>query len=141
MEHARGASHRCRSYIPVQRHHHGRCAWLEHLTAYLREATFDTHRSPTLMHVSSSTAAQVADHSGVALLAVFHVDIKCWPTRRAGCADDSTSMKYADHGTRISDLNNILARVAEVACLFDNDGISVRAINRRPLRTTLWKGA
>ena len=39
-------------------------------------------------------------------------------------------MKYADNGTRISDLNNILARVAEVACLFDTDGISVRAINR-----------
>ncbi len=55
-----------------------------------------------------------------------------WSTQCGSCvhADDSTSMKYADNGTRIADLNNILARVAEVACLFDNDGISVRAINR-----------
>ena len=45
-------------------------------------------------------------------------------------ADDSTSMKYADNGVRISDLKNILERVAEVACLFDHDGISIRAINR-----------
>ncbi len=39
-------------------------------------------------------------------------------------------MKYADDGARIGDLDNILARVAEVACLFDHDGISIRAINR-----------
>ena len=51
-------------------------------------------------------------------------------TRRHSYADDSTSMKYADDGARIGDLDNILARVAEVACLFDTDGISIRAINR-----------
>jgi hypothetical protein len=39
-------------------------------------------------------------------------------------------MKYADNGTRIGDLKNILARIAEVACLFDTSGISIRAINR-----------
>jgi hypothetical protein len=45
-------------------------------------------------------------------------------------ADDSTSMKYAEDGARIGELNNMLARIAEVACLFDTDGISIRAINR-----------
>ena len=40
-------------------------------------------------------------------------------------------MKYAEDGARIGDLRNILARIAEVACLFDTDGISIRAINRR----------
>ena len=45
-------------------------------------------------------------------------------------ADDSTSMKYAEDGARIGDLRNMLERIAEVACLFDTDGISIRAINR-----------
>ena len=40
-------------------------------------------------------------------------------------------MKYADDGARIGDLKNMLERIAEVACLFDTDGISIRAINRR----------
>mmetsp|Transcript_1977 Transcript_1977/g.5870 ORF Transcript_1977/g.5870 Transcript_1977/m.5870 type:complete len:452 (-) Transcript_1977:2876-4231(-) len=44
-------------------------------------------------------------------------------------ADDSTSMKYADNGERIDDLKLILERVSEVAVLFDDDGISIRAIN------------
>ena len=39
-------------------------------------------------------------------------------------------MKFAENGTRIDDLKNILARIAEVACLFDTSGISIRAINR-----------
>lgn len=44
-------------------------------------------------------------------------------------ADDSTSMKYADNGERIDDLKLILERVADVSTLFDDDGISIRAIN------------
>lgn len=44
-------------------------------------------------------------------------------------ADDSTSMKYADNGERIDDLKLILERVSEVATLFDDDGISIRAMN------------
>jgi uncharacterized protein YegL len=43
--------------------------------------------------------------------------------------DDSTSMKYADNGERIDDLKLILERVSEVVTLFDEDGISLRAIN------------
>lgn len=39
-------------------------------------------------------------------------------------ADDSTSMKYAEGGSRIDDLKVILQRVAEVATLFDEDGES-----------------
>ena len=46
-------------------------------------------------------------------------------------SDDSTSMKYADNGERIKDLEVILERVTEVATLFDHDGLSIRAINRR----------
>ena len=38
-------------------------------------------------------------------------------------ADDSTSMKYAEDGSRIEDLKVILQRVAEVATLFDEDGM------------------
>ena len=37
-------------------------------------------------------------------------------------ADDSTSMKYAEEGSRIEDLKVILQHVAEVATLFDDDG-------------------
>lgn len=37
-------------------------------------------------------------------------------------ADDSTSMKYAEDGSRIDDLKVILQRIAEVATLFDEDG-------------------
>ena len=39
-------------------------------------------------------------------------------------------MKYADDGERIRDLDVILERVTEVATLFDDDGLSIRAINR-----------
>lgn len=46
-------------------------------------------------------------------------------------ADDSTSMKYADGGERIDDLKLILERVADVSTLFDDDGISIRAINSK----------
>ena len=35
-------------------------------------------------------------------------------------SDDSTSMKYADDGERIRDLDVILERVTEVATLFDD---------------------
>jgi len=44
-------------------------------------------------------------------------------------ADDSTSMQYAEGGTRITDLKAILARVSEVATLFDDDGITIRWMN------------
>ncbi|KAL3155839.1 hypothetical protein ABBQ32_012849 [Trebouxia sp. C0010 RCD-2024] len=44
-------------------------------------------------------------------------------------ADDSTSMKYAENGSRIDDMKVVLERVTEVATLFDADGISVRFMN------------
>ena len=37
-------------------------------------------------------------------------------------ADDSTSMKYAENGSRIDDMKVVLERVTEVATLFDADG-------------------
>lgn len=37
-------------------------------------------------------------------------------------ADDSTSMKYAENGSRIDDMKVVLERVTEVATLFDEDG-------------------
>lgn len=37
-------------------------------------------------------------------------------------ADDSTSMKYAENGSRIDDLKMVLERVTEVATLLDEDG-------------------
>ncbi|MCJ1241499.1 hypothetical protein MMC14_009504 [Varicellaria rhodocarpa] len=37
-------------------------------------------------------------------------------------ADDSTSMKYAENGSRIDDMKVVLERVTEVATLFDSDG-------------------
>ncbi|KAJ3096289.1 hypothetical protein HDU97_006047 [Phlyctochytrium planicorne] len=43
--------------------------------------------------------------------------------------DDSGSMKGAEEGTRIDDMKVILERVAEVATIFDDDGISVRFMN------------
>eukprot|EP00879_Flechtneria_rotunda_P002346 GHRR01002541.1.p1 GENE.GHRR01002541.1~~GHRR01002541.1.p1 ORF type:complete len:321 (+),score=109.78 GHRR01002541.1:331-1293(+) len=43
-------------------------------------------------------------------------------------ADDSGSME-SDNGERIEDLKLIMAKVAEVASLFDEDGIEVRFIN------------
>ena len=42
--------------------------------------------------------------------------------------DDSGSMESYD-GERIDDLKLIMAKVAEVATLFDEDGIEVRFIN------------
>lgn len=51
-----------------------------------------------------------------------------WHTRHR--ADDSGSMAFEDGGDRIDDLKGILSRVAEVATLFDDDGIQVRFINR-----------
>ncbi|KIZ02628.1 hypothetical protein MNEG_5332 [Monoraphidium neglectum] len=44
-------------------------------------------------------------------------------------ADDSGSMAFEDNGERIEDLKLILGRVAEVATLFDDDGILVRFMN------------
>ncbi|KAI9089639.1 hypothetical protein DFS34DRAFT_638978 [Phlyctochytrium arcticum] len=44
-------------------------------------------------------------------------------------ADDSGSMQAAENGERIDDLNMIVAKVAEIASLFDHDGISVRFMN------------
>lgn len=44
-------------------------------------------------------------------------------------ADDSGSMRFAENGTRIDDLKEILAKVAEVATLFDDDGILIRFMN------------
>lgn len=45
-------------------------------------------------------------------------------------ADDSGSMVFEERGERIDDLKLILGRVAEVATLFDDDGILVRFMNR-----------
>lgn len=44
-------------------------------------------------------------------------------------ADDSGSMIFEENGERINDLKVIMARVAEVATLFDEDGIVVRFMN------------
>lgn len=44
-------------------------------------------------------------------------------------ADDSGSMIFEEGGERINDLKLILGRVAEVATLFDEDGIVVRFMN------------
>jgi hypothetical protein len=46
-------------------------------------------------------------------------------------ADDSGSMTSGD-GERIEDLKLIVAKVAEVATLFDYDGIEVRGPRRQP---------
>jgi hypothetical protein len=43
--------------------------------------------------------------------------------------DDSGSMQFEESGERIKDLKLILERVAFVATLFDQDGISVRFMN------------
>jgi hypothetical protein len=44
-------------------------------------------------------------------------------------ADDSGSMAFEEGGERIEDLKLVVSRVAEVASLFDRDGITVRFIN------------
>ncbi|KAI8590354.1 hypothetical protein BDZ88DRAFT_415012 [Geranomyces variabilis] len=44
-------------------------------------------------------------------------------------ADDSGSMAAMENGERIDDLNLIVSKVAEIASLFDHDGISVRFMN------------
>lgn len=44
-------------------------------------------------------------------------------------ADDSGSMIFEEQGERINDLKVIMARVAEVATMFDEDGIVVRFMN------------
>jgi hypothetical protein len=44
-------------------------------------------------------------------------------------ADDSGSMAFEESGERIDDLKLIVSRVAQVASLFDRDGITVRFIN------------
>lgn len=44
-------------------------------------------------------------------------------------ADDSGSMIFEEGGSRIDDLKLILSKVAEVATLFDDDGIVVRFMN------------
>jgi len=44
-------------------------------------------------------------------------------------ADDSGSMVFEENGERIQDLKLILGKVAEVATLFDDDGILIRFMN------------
>ncbi|KAK9802942.1 hypothetical protein WJX72_002270 [[Myrmecia] bisecta] len=44
-------------------------------------------------------------------------------------ADDSGSMVFEENGERIQDLKMILGKVAEVATLFDDDGILIRFMN------------
>ncbi|KND02117.1 uncharacterized protein SPPG_02612 [Spizellomyces punctatus DAOM BR117] len=44
-------------------------------------------------------------------------------------SDDSGSMSAAENGERIDDLNLIVSKVAEIASLFDQDGITVRFMN------------
>lgn len=41
-------------------------------------------------------------------------------------ADDSSSMAFEEEGERIADLRLIFSKVAEVATLFDQDGIQIR---------------
>lgn len=55
-----------------------------------------------------------------AALALYDIILYC---------DDSGSMAFEDGGERIEDLKVILGRVAEVATLFDDDGILVRFMN------------
>jgi len=45
--------------------------------------------------------------------------------------DDSGSMQFEENGERIKDLKLILERVASVATIFDDDGISLRFMNAR----------
>lgn len=47
-------------------------------------------------------------------------------------ADNSGSMKFEENGERIEDLRLVLSRVAYAATLFDDDGISLRFMNRPP---------
>lgn len=56
----------------------------------------------------------------LAALALYDVVLYC---------DDSGSMRAEERGERIDDLKLILSRVAEVATLFDEDGIQVRFMN------------
>ena len=44
-------------------------------------------------------------------------------------ADDSGSMAYEDQGERIEDLKTILAQVADVVTMFDDDGILISFMN------------
>lgn len=44
-------------------------------------------------------------------------------------ADDSGSMAFEEGGERISDLKLMVGRVADVATMFDDDGILVRFMN------------
>ena len=44
-------------------------------------------------------------------------------------ADDSGSMAYEDQGERIEDLKSILAQVADVVTMFDDDGILISFMN------------
>jgi hypothetical protein len=46
-------------------------------------------------------------------------------------ADDSGSMAFEENGERINDLKLILGRVAEVATLFDDNGINIRFMNSK----------
>ncbi|KAK4058351.1 hypothetical protein OIO90_000509 [Microbotryomycetes sp. JL221] len=43
--------------------------------------------------------------------------------------DDSGSMKFEEHGTRIDDLRLVVERATAAATLFDHDGISMRWMN------------
>lgn len=44
-------------------------------------------------------------------------------------ADDSSSMSFEEQGERIEDLKIVLSKVAEVATMFDQDGILIRFLN------------
>ena len=44
-------------------------------------------------------------------------------------ADDSGSMAFEENGERIDDLKLIASKVAEVATMFDDDGILMRFMN------------
>ena len=44
-------------------------------------------------------------------------------------ADDSGSMAFEENGERINDLKLMVGRVADVATMFDDDGILVRFMN------------
>ena len=56
----------------------------------------------------------------LATLALYDIIIYC---------DDSGSMAFEENGERINDLKLMVGRVADVATLFDEDGILVRFMN------------
>lgn len=58
--------------------------------------------------------------SKLAALSLYDIIVLC---------DDSGSMAFEEQGSRIDDLKMILERIAQIATLFDDDGILIRFMN------------